>query len=104
MKDEINNLTKKLKETRQKEKAYRLATSRLKNHNEIVALDRTLRPPDREYPNIHYSNMDKDIWRYDQLREWFQSDTIDGDSRRGGIAENSYTLTPSQTGYTLRLS
>lgn len=95
MRDEIQSLSKKLREKREHEKAVRLANSRIDTRLKTIQIDSVKRPSDREYGVRPYSKMDNDVWKYDQLRDWFNTY-----APKETIQEHQ---SPSQTGYTIRI-
>lgn len=93
MKDRVAKSTIDLKKKREHEKDCRVASSRILSHTKTLSIDGEKRPSDRSYDIRHYSKMDGDIWRYDQVRNWFNSYAVD---------QEPYKFVPSQTGYTLK--
>lgn len=93
LKDEISHISVKLKEKRMKEKDFRVSTTRFISHEKTLEIDRHKRPADRDYEIRNYSKMDMDVWRYDQVRNWFNSYATE---------QEPYRFVPSETGYTLK--
>jgi hypothetical protein len=93
-KDTVSTISVKLKEKRDHEKDFRVRMGRSIAHNKTLELDRTKRPADRTYEIRNYSKMDMDVWRYDQMRGWFNN---------YATPEEPYELVPSKTGYTLKI-
>lgn len=91
LRDEIHNLSRDLKKTRTHEQGMRLGNSRISTHKSRTEFDKKKRPSDREYNVRLYSQMDKDTWRYDGMRDWF--------NKYSGENEN-HNFIPSETGYT----
>lgn len=94
MKDKVSKVSNELKQKRQHEKDSRVSSGRIHSHTKTLDIDAEKRPADRSYDIRHYSKMDGDIWRYDQVRNWFNTYTTD---------QESYKFVPTQTGYTLRI-
>lgn len=92
--DKIDKISSTQKQKRMDEKNLRISTGRITSHQHMLHLDRTRRPSDRGYEIRNYSKMDMDVWRYDQLRDWFQTYATDPEP---------YNYIPSQEGYTLRI-
>lgn len=93
MKDRVAKSTVDLKKKREHEKDSRVASSRILSHKKTLSIDGEKRPSDQSYDIRHYSKMDGDIWRYDQVRNWFNTYAVD---------QEPYKFVPSQTGYTLK--
>lgn len=93
--DSVQSITGRLKEKRESEKSLRVANSRNVAHMTALQVDFTKRPPDRYGDIRSYSQMDMDCWRYDQLRDWFNS--------YAPAQEDKYYFNPSQSGYTVRI-
>lgn len=94
--DSVQSITGRLKDKREAEKSLRVAQSRNTAHFTSIQIDNTKRPPDRYADIRSYSQMDMDCWRYDQLRDWFNS--------YAPAKEEKYEFNPTQSGYTLRNS
>lgn len=92
--DSISSISVKLKKKRDDEKDFRVSTGKISSHNKKLDLDRTKRPSDRTFESRNYSNMDMNVWRYDQMREWFNHYAQDVEVRN---------IPPSETGYTIRI-
>lgn len=84
----------KLKEKRAAEKSLRVSTGRQIAHATALQIDFSKRPPDRYGDIRSYSKMDMDVWKYDQLRSWFQTYAPDKDV--------TYDLRPCETGYMIK--
>lgn len=93
--DSISKISEKLKEKRTGEKSLRVSTSRTISHVKALEVDGRKRPPDRYGDVRSYSRMDMDVWRYDQLREWFNT--------YAPAQDVTYDFKPSQTGYTVKI-
>lgn len=92
--DSISNISSKLAHQREKEKDFRIHTGRVVTRQNTLSIDQEKRPSDRDYGVRPYSKMDMDVWRYDQLRGWFN--VYAGEPPK-------YDLTPSQTGYMINI-
>lgn len=92
--DSISQISTTLKQKRSDEKDKRLTTTRLITRNNTLEIDRVKRPSDREYQVRPYSKMDMDVWKYDQLRGWFNVYATDAPK---------YEMSPAQTGYMLKM-
>ncbi len=92
--DKVSKITVQLKDLRAHEKDNRVSASRILAHSKALDLDGTKRPADRDLDIRTYSKMDKDIWRYNQVREWFNSYATE---------EEPYRFVPSEVGYTLKI-
>lgn len=90
----ISKISGQLKQKRADEKDFRVSQSRITAHTQSIDLDRSKRPSDRGYDIRAYSKMDKDVWRYDQVRDWFNSYATE---------QEPYNYIPSKEGYTLRI-
>ncbi len=90
--DKVSKISVELKDLRAHEKDSRVSASRILAHTKALDLDLSKRPADREQDIRTYSKMDKDIWRYDQVRNWFNTYATE---------QEEYRFVPSQTGYTL---
>lgn len=95
--DSIMKISNKLQERRDKEKDLRLHTGRIITRQKTLEIDTEKRPADRDYGVRPYSKMDMDVWRYDQLRGWFNVYSREEDIPK-------YNLTPAQTGYMLKIN
>lgn len=69
--DEVKKKTSVLKQQRLAVTQNRIARARVTTDTNAVKLDRVLRPCDREHGIRVYSKMDADVWRFDDLRKWF---------------------------------
>lgn len=92
--DAASTISNRLKEKRTSEKSLRVASSRNITHHTALDVDFSKRPPDRYADIRSYSQMDMDCWRYNQLRDWFNS--------YAPAQEQKYEFNPVKTGYTLR--
>lgn len=93
MKDSVSKISSQLKQKRDSEKDNRVSASRIISHHKTISIDREKRPADRTYEIRNYSKMDMDVWRYDQVRNWFNTYASE---------QEPYRFAPSETGYTLR--
>jgi hypothetical protein len=94
MKDKVSKIGSELRQKRQHEKDSRVSSGRIHSHTKTLDIDGEKRPADRSYDIRHYSKMDGDIWRYDQVRNWFNTYATD---------QEPYKFVPTQTGYTLKI-
>ncbi len=97
MNDVIKEKAFHLKHDQAKNKAIRVAQSRNKTHHAIMDTDRKNRPSDRDFEVRMYSKMDLDVWKYDDVRQWFNTYASNDPS----VYE--YKFNPSETGYTIRV-
>jgi len=95
--DEILHKSSALKAQKASDKSIRVANSRNATHIALYATDLKRRPPDRADDIRMYTKMDLDVWKYPQVREWFNSGA-DPDPTKF-----VYRQRPHQTGYMLRL-
>jgi hypothetical protein len=92
--DEIKSLSRQLQHKRAHEKSVRVAEIILSTHLEKAAVDREKRPSDRQYNTREYTKMDKDSWRFEDMRSWFNK--YSAEDRAEGFD-------PFATGYRLRI-
>lgn len=93
--DEIKHKSVSLKQKRASEKSVRVAQSRIVAHMKSYETDLKNRPSDRSDDIRMYTKMDLDVWKYPQVREWFNS--------MASSEDFGYHLTPSQTGYMIKI-
>ena len=93
--DQIKHKSLFLRQKNSHEKAVFVAHSRMKQHMDYYNQDVKRRPSDRNNDIRMYTKMDLSIWEYPQVREWFNKDAPK--------EEMAYTLTPSQTGYMVKV-
>jgi hypothetical protein len=93
--DSVSTITERLKEKRTSEKSLRVANSRNVTHGTALQVDFTKRPPDRYADIRSYSQMDMDCWRYNQLRDWFNS--------YAPANETKVEFNPVKSGYTIKI-
>ena len=93
--DSVSTITTRLKEKRTSEKSVRVANSRNTTHAASLQVDFSKRPPDRYADIRNYSQMDMDCWRYNQLRDWFNS--------YAPAEEAKYEFNPTKSGYTIKI-
>jgi hypothetical protein len=91
--DSISKISSKLKERRDHEKATRVSSVRLVSHATAMEVDLKKRPSDRYCDIRTYSKMDLDVWKYHEVRDWFNKDAA---------PEIPYKFNPSETGYTIK--
>jgi len=96
MNDVISAKIRQLQEEREMGKSARVSKVRLETHHKNMTLDSTHRPSDREFSIRTYSNMDKNIWEYPDMRDWFNKMAPEGNPME-------YMLRPADTGYTIRV-
>lgn len=92
--DSVAKISSTLQQARANEKDMRLTSTRLVTRKNTILIDEEKRPSDRDYGVRPYSKMDMDVWKYDQLREWFNVYSSE---------PPKYDLTPAQTGYMLKI-
>ena len=93
--DEIRIKTRQLKEEKDSKTLTKILKSRQFNHSISLLNDEKLRPSDRSNDIRIYSRMDLDVWKYDDVREWFNKYSLNNN-----IQEE--IVIPSQTGYMIR--
>jgi hypothetical protein len=72
-------------------KSSRLANVRHRTHNLTTQMDSVLRPPDQSNDIRTYSKMDSDIWKYEDVRFWFNKNASE-DPNAGAYIPNSADL------------
>ena len=90
--DAIKARTEHFKTKQAKAKAVRVAVARNHTHHGILDIDREKRPSDRDYEIRMYSKMDLDVWKYHEVRDWFNKDAN---------PPPPYQFRPQETGYTI---
>lgn len=95
--DKVKKTHHHLQLSREMDKSERLASVRHKTHRLTTEMDRTLRAPDQSNDIRTYGKMDLDIWKYEDVRHWFNR-YAPTDPNAG-----AYTLTPAQTGYVIKI-
>jgi hypothetical protein len=93
--DSVQAISGKLKEKREGEKSLRVTQSRNVAHLTALQVDFSKRPPDRYADIRSYSQMDMDCWRYNQLRDWFNSYAPE--------REEKFLFNPTKSGYTVKI-
>jgi hypothetical protein len=92
--DRASQIGTDLKQKRSSEKSLRVAGGRIITHHTSLAVDLTKRPSDR-YADIRtYTLTDKECWRNDQLRNWFNT--------YAPAKEDYYEFNPTKSGYTVK--
>ena len=97
-KDKARHKSAELTTLRESEKSGRLANVRHRTHNLVTEVDSLLRPPDQSCDIRTYSKMDLDIWKYEDVRLWFNKNAP-SDPKSG-----EYTLRPADTGYVIKFN
>ena len=87
---------KELREKKEFSKSIRVKDIRIDTHNKTIQNDSMHRPSDREFGIRGYSKMDLDIWKYEGVRDWFNSGASDKNPLE-------FNLKPIDTGYTIRV-
>jgi hypothetical protein len=93
--DSVKAISGRLKEKREADKSLRVTQSRNVAHAAALTVDLSKRPPDRYGDIRSYSQMDMDCWRYNQLRDWFNS--------YAPQQEIKYEFNASKSGYTVKI-
>ena len=93
MSDEIKEKAKQLKADKEANTANRTHKSRLMSHTSSLTSDHQLRPSDRSYEIRTYSRMDLDVWKYNDVRNWFNQYATDVPVEH---------MSPADTGYMIR--
>lgn len=96
--DKSRAKTKELAMNFEMAKSARVANVRHRTHHLTVAMDSVLRGPDQSNDIRTYSKMDADIWKYEDVRHWFNKNAPT-DPNSG-----AYTKTPAETGYVIRVN
>lgn len=91
--DEVKKKTIQLKSEKEINTSTRMLRNRQFDHMTTVLNDHKLRPSDRSNEIRTYSRMDLDVWKYDDVRNWFNKYSTD-------IPQQS--VIPSETGYMIR--
>lgn len=97
MTDDVRAKTRSLLSEKEMDRNDRLARVRHQTHFLTTQMDLSLRPPDQSNDIRTYSKMDLDIWKYEDVRNWFNKDAV------GDPDDYAYRLTPAQTGYVVRV-
>jgi hypothetical protein len=92
--DKASKISGDLKQKRTSEKSLRVAGGRIITHHAAHDVDVTKRPSDRYQDIRAYTNVDQDCWRYDQLRDWFNT--------YAPAKEDRYEFNGTQSGYTVK--
>jgi hypothetical protein len=92
--DYIRNKSQALKEQNAYSKALRVANARMDQHHEFERIDTQKNPADRSFDIRMYTKMDLDVWKYHEVRDWFNKDATKEDL--------SYKLRPADTGYVIK--
>jgi hypothetical protein len=90
--DTISQKAKELKALKSSEKSERVAASRLSSHKTQLRIDRANRPSDRDYEIRQYTIIDGDVWKYDDLRQWFNKGARDVPKETKALWETGYTI------------
>ena len=94
MNDTIRSTATVLREKKTGDKSVRVSHARHESHKKTLELDSEKRPCDRDYDIRSYSRMDSDIWKYPDVREWFNKDAK---------PVEQYKFSPTESGYTIRV-
>lgn len=95
MNDTIKSTSSILKEKKSGDKSVRVSNARHETHKKTLELDSLKRPSDRDYDIRSYSRMDLDIWKYPDVRVWFNKDAPE--------KIEQYNVSPADSGYTIRV-
>jgi hypothetical protein len=96
MNDKIDAKKIQLNKEKEDNVSNRVKNMRIKTRKMQYLVDTSLRPSDRGNDIRLYTKMDLDVWKYPDVRDWFNS------GAPADIEEQMrYTLAPSQTGYTI---
>ena len=93
--DYIKHKGRALTEQNAHSKALRVANARLDQHHEFEKIDKRKKPSDRSFDIRMYTKMDLDVWKYHEVRDWFNKDAPKEDL--------SYKLRPADTGYIVKI-
>jgi hypothetical protein len=93
MSDEVRDKAKQLKAEKEANTANRTQKSRQMSHTSSLVSDHRLRPSDRSYEIRTYSRMDLDVWKYNDVRNWFNQYATDMPVEH---------VSPADTGYMIR--
>lgn len=91
--DEVKLKARQLKAEKEANTASRTQKSRQMTHTSALISDHLLRPSDRSNDIRNYSKMDLDIWKYDDVRNWFNQYATDMPIEH---------VSPAETGYMIR--
>ncbi len=94
--DDTRKKTKELKLESEMDRSSRLASARRKAHALNAELDDGLRSSDKCNNLRSYTKMDADIWKYEDVRQWFNKYSTEDSC--------VYKLRPADTGYVIRFS
>ncbi len=94
--DAITKTASTLKKKREDDKSARVSSIRIKAHLSDMSMEASRRPCDRAGAIRTYSKMDMDVWKFDDLRDWFNR--YDDPNR-----PQEKVPSPSETGYMLRI-
>ena len=97
MTHEINHKAKELKFKMTSDKSLRVSSMRLSTHATDITIDLEKRPSDRIKEIRKYTQMDRDAWKYDDLRKWFNKYSPTE-------VEHRYNPFTDNPGYTLQAS
>lgn len=92
--DSIKKTGSDLKERRAGEKSLTVSNSRMNSHTKALEMDHLKRSSDQYHDIRNYTKMDVDLWKYPQMCDWFNKNATE---------QPSYNLTPSATGYTVKI-
>jgi hypothetical protein len=92
LRDEISATYVKLKEQRETDKSRRMHTTQNSAHNSRMEMDRRQRPSDRGMDIRQYGKMDADIWKYDTLRDWFNTYATPVTPENWSALESGYSI------------
>ena len=90
--DTRSQKAKELKALKSSEKSERFAASRLSSHKTQLHIDKANRPSDRDYEIRQYTIIDGDVWKYDDLRQWFNKGARDAPKETKTLWETGYTI------------
>lgn len=91
--DDISKRQKELRALKSDDLNSHVSSLRLKAHEKDIFIDSKKRPPDKANNIRNYGKLDNDIWKFDDIREWFNK-------YDSGYKE--YIPTPAETGYMLK--
>ena len=100
MNDKIDAKKIQLNKEKEDNVSNRVKNMRIKTRKMQYLVDTSLRPSDRGNDIRLYTKMDLDVWAYPQVREWFNSAA---DPNANPVFDDSYRITPSQSGYMLKI-
>jgi hypothetical protein len=92
MSDEVKLKAIQLKAEKEANTANRTQKSRQMTHTSALITDHRLRSSDRTNEIRGYSRMDRDVWKYDDVRHWFNQYATDVPVEHRSPADTGYMI------------